>query len=223
MDGPPRGAQRTAARAAGDSSLVESGLANVPGSDSAGYFQMRTSIWNQRAYAGFAQNPDLQVQWFVDQAVGVRQARLAAGMPDPALSEAGYGAWVADVERPSEAMRDRYQLRLGEARGLIGAACVPLAVDTIAPAVRVAIRKRQRALHRGSIVVTVGCPDEPCTASAYATLRLPRARRPPLVIAAARAIPAGRERTLHFRLRGELAGACARRCASAGRSPRRCA
>jgi len=184
--------------------LAESGLANLPGADSAGYFQMRTAIWNQGAYAGFPQNPDLQLQWFVDQAVAVRQARLAAAMPDPAATEADYGAWVADVERPAEQARGIYQPRLAEARALIGGACVPAALDTIAPAVSVAIRERQRALHRGAIVVTVGCPDEPCTASAFATLRLPRARRPPLVVALARAVPAGHERTLRFALRGEL-------------------
>jgi hypothetical protein len=165
---------------------------------------MRTAIWNQGAYAGFPQNPDLQLQWFVDQAAGVRQARLAAAEPDPAASDAGYGEWIADVERPAAELRDRYQPRLAEARALIGAACLPAAIDTIAPAVSVAIRKRQRALHRGAIVVTIGCPDEPCTASAFATLRLPRARRPPLVAALARVVPAGHRRTLRFALRGDL-------------------
>ena len=184
--------------------LVESGMANVQtaGADSAGYFQMRMSVWNQGAYAGFPQNPDLQLRWFLDQAAQVRSARIAAGMPDPAAAEAGYGAWIADVERPPAPMRDRYQPRLAEARALIAGGCAP--TDTIPPRLIVAVRKRQHALHRGAIVITLGCPDEPCTASAFGTLRLPRAHRPPLVFAHTRAIPAGGLRTLRFALHGEL-------------------
>ena len=54
-------------------SLVESGLTNMPGGDrdSMGFFQMRTSIWDEGPYKGFAQNPDLQVRWFIDQALAV--------------------------------------------------------------------------------------------------------------------------------------------------------
>jgi hypothetical protein len=31
-----------------------------------------------------------------------------------------WGEWIADVERPAEEYRGRYQLRLSEARGLLG-------------------------------------------------------------------------------------------------------
>ena len=31
-----------------------------------------------------------------------------------------WGDWIADVERPAAQYRGRYQLRLGEARGLLG-------------------------------------------------------------------------------------------------------
>jgi hypothetical protein len=198
--------------------LVESGLTNLqsPDIDSAGYFQMRVGVWSG-AYPGFPQNPDLQLKWFADQATQVRRNRIAAGAPDPTLVESDWGAWIADVEHPAEHLRGRYQLRLGEARALIGAACsppplpgagvqigavAPLQADTTAPAARLDGDARQRALHRGALVVAVGCQDEPCTAGAIATLRLPRAQRPPQVASKARAIPAGAIRTLRIALRG---------------------
>ena len=98
--------------------LVESGLHNLPpgDADSAGYFQMRVGIWDSGPYAGFPDNPQLQLQWFVDQALLVRERRLAAGLP---IDEAHYGEWIADVERPPENLRFRYQLRLEEARTLL--------------------------------------------------------------------------------------------------------
>jgi hypothetical protein len=42
--------------------------------------------------------------------------RLAAGLP---IDEAFYGEWVADVIRPPEELRFRYQLRLADARALL--------------------------------------------------------------------------------------------------------
>jgi hypothetical protein len=106
-------------------SLVESGLRNLQGGDrdTAGFFQMRVAIWNSGSYAGFPDRPELQLTWFVDQALAVLRQRLVSGLPtDPTA----YGDWIADVERPAEELRARYQLRLDEARGLIGAACVGL-------------------------------------------------------------------------------------------------
>ena len=105
--------------------LESSGLANLKSgdADSVGYFQMRTGIWNQGEYAGYPEKPELQIKWFIDQARAVRQSRLAAGSPDPAADPARYGEWIADVERPAEQYRGRYQLRLEEARDLIGSAC----------------------------------------------------------------------------------------------------
>ena len=100
--------------------LVESNLHNLPpgttDADTAGYFQMRISIWNTGPYAGFPTNPQLQLQWFIDQALIARDQRLAAGLP---ITEAYYGEWVADVIRPPETDRGRYQLRLGDARTLL--------------------------------------------------------------------------------------------------------
>ena len=103
-------------------SLVESGLHNVHygDADSLGYFQMRTSIWNQGDYAGFPQRPDLQVKWFLDHAVAVKEQRLARGDSAFVNDPNKWGDWIADVERPAAQYRGRYQLRLDEARQLLG-------------------------------------------------------------------------------------------------------
>jgi hypothetical protein len=102
--------------------LEESGLRNLQfgDGDSVGYFQMRVSIWNSGPYAGFPTNPQLQLKWFVDQALLARAARLAAGLP---IDELHYGEWIADIIRPPEERRFRYQLRLDEARDLLCPAC----------------------------------------------------------------------------------------------------
>jgi hypothetical protein len=100
-------------------SLVESGLSNLNfgDADSVGFFQMRTGIWNQGAYAGYPEKPELQLKWFLDQAESVMKQRVSRGLPidDPNH----FGEWIADIERPAEQYRGRYQLRLGEARGLL--------------------------------------------------------------------------------------------------------
>ena len=102
-------------------SLVESHLTNLPGgdADSAGFFQMRVSVWDNGAYAGYRQNPDLQLKWFIDHAVAIRQKRIAEGLPDPATDPNGYGTWAADVEQPYEAYRGRYAEHLAEAQALV--------------------------------------------------------------------------------------------------------
>ena len=116
-------------------SLVESGLTNIQGgdADSVGFFQMRVGIWNQGEYAGYPKKPELQVKWFLDQAEQVKKQRVAAGEPidDPN----SFGEWIADVERPAEQYRGRYQLKLGEANDLLGsAATAPPAAAAAAPA-----------------------------------------------------------------------------------------
>jgi cell wall-associated NlpC family hydrolase len=101
--------------------LVESGLRNLDGgdADSVGFFQMRVGIWNTGDYAGYPDQAELQLKWFLDQAAAVKEQRIAAGKPvdDPG----SYGDWIADVERPAAQYRGRYQLRLEEARGLLKA------------------------------------------------------------------------------------------------------
>jgi hypothetical protein len=101
-------------------SLVESGVKNLQGgdADSAGFFQMRVGIWDKGPYHGFRQDPRLQAKWFIDNALAVKRQRLAAGksVTDPGQ----FGEWIADVERPAAQFRYRYQLRLAEARRLLG-------------------------------------------------------------------------------------------------------
>ena len=83
-------------------SLVESGLRNLaPGdTDSAGYFQMRMPIWNTGPYAGYPENPELQVKWFLDQALAAKRRAVSAGRSDYGASPSQYGEWVADIQRP---------------------------------------------------------------------------------------------------------------------------
>jgi hypothetical protein len=98
--------------------LTESGLRNVRygDRDSMGFFQMRTSIWNRGEYAGYVDRPELQMSWFIRQAHAVREAN-----PDLYRGAANFGNWVADIERPAEQYRGRYQLQLERARELIRA------------------------------------------------------------------------------------------------------
>jgi hypothetical protein len=102
--------------------LVESGMRNLDygDADSVGLFQMRASVWNNGAYAGYGHNPELQLKWFLDHAEAVKAQRVAAGLSvdDPRR----YGDWIADIERPAEQFRGRYQLRLGEAQALLAQA-----------------------------------------------------------------------------------------------------
>jgi hypothetical protein len=99
-------------------SLVESGLANLHygDADSVGFFQMRTSVWNEGPYAGYEQHPELQLKWFLTEAEAVKAQRLREGLP---LDEHHYGDWIADIERPAAQYRGRYQLRLDEAREVL--------------------------------------------------------------------------------------------------------
>jgi cell wall-associated NlpC family hydrolase len=96
---------------------------------------MRVGIWNQGAYAGYPEKPELQVKWFLDQAEAVKRQRLVAGKPidDPN----SYGDWIADVERPAEQFRGRYQTKLDEANGLLSssAPAQPAAAPAAAAAV----------------------------------------------------------------------------------------
>jgi hypothetical protein len=105
--------------------LVESGLRNITfgDADSVGFFQIRVSIWNQGPYAGFPTNPELQIKWFIDQATAVRARAVAAGDPTFGYDPARWGEWDADVIRPPEQFRGRYQFRLDEARDLIASGC----------------------------------------------------------------------------------------------------
>jgi cell wall-associated NlpC family hydrolase len=99
--------------------LTESGLRNVPygTDDSVGFFQMRLGIWNTGQYAGYLQNPELQLEWFIQHA-------LAAKAEDPSLagSPSTWGEWIANIEQPAAQFRYRYQLQLQAAQQLLGGA-----------------------------------------------------------------------------------------------------
>jgi cell wall-associated NlpC family hydrolase len=116
-------------------SLVESGLHNLSGGDrdSMGFFQMRAGIWNRGAYAGFSQNPELQMRWFIDHALAIKAKRIAEGDATYGQDPSTYGNWVADIEVPYEPYRGRYQLRLDDARSLLASSDAPQAAP-VAPA-----------------------------------------------------------------------------------------
>ena len=60
--------------------LAESGLRNLnmKGNPFAGFFSMHRSL-SKGAYRGFPRNPELQLLWFLDTAVIVRQREIAEG------------------------------------------------------------------------------------------------------------------------------------------------
>ncbi len=101
--------------------LTESSLHNdnYGDRDSLGYFQMRTSIWNQGEYAGFSNHPELQLKWFINEALSVRKERIAEGDTTYGQDRSKWGDWVADVEQPAAEYRGRYQTHLGDADGLL--------------------------------------------------------------------------------------------------------
>lgn len=93
--------------------LTESSLYNNPGgdADSKGYFQMRAGIWDTGKYQGYYENPQLQIQWFIDTAV---DRAKNGGMP---TRESEYGAFIQRIEQ--SAYPDRYQTHLQEAKDMI--------------------------------------------------------------------------------------------------------
>jgi len=109
--------------------LTESGLRNLPygDRDSVGYFQMRTSIWDGGAYAGYLARPALQLRWFIDHALAVRAARIGAGDAAFGADPATWGDWIADTEHPAERYRGRYQEQLQTARALLATPAPALA------------------------------------------------------------------------------------------------
>ena len=142
--------------------LTESGLRNIRGESFAGYFGMSRAL-NRGEYRGFPRNPDLQMRWFTDTAMLVRQRRVAEGRPDPAADPSGYGSWIADVERPARQYRSRYQTHLEESRDLIAGKCnAPSTDDREAPRLVVRIATTQQPLSTGGILLSARCPDHDC-------------------------------------------------------------
>jgi hypothetical protein len=147
--------------------LVESGLSNLPygDADSVGFFQMREQFWNRGEYAGYPDRPELQLEWFVDHAVIELERRGARGV---ATTELEFGEWIADVEKPATQYRYRYQLRLSEARTLIGPLCTNVVA---APPLTLAGSPVQRTRQRRAVSVKVGCGAEVCDIAARGTLK----------------------------------------------------
>jgi hypothetical protein len=185
--------------------LVSSGMQNLNTGDAsdAGYFQIRIDIWDQGDYAGFREHPSLQLQWFIDHALAIRQQRIAQGIAQYGQDPSKWGEWVADVERPAAQYRDRYQPRLEEARSLIAAGCAapaaaepgpatppgpdpgsggqpaPAAPDlqlipeSVLPNLKMTVRKRQDTAGAGGLVATAVCTNESCFVTARGTIAVP--------------------------------------------------
>jgi hypothetical protein len=147
--------------------LAESGLRNLhtKGNPFAGFFSMHRSL-DAGPYRGFRKDPDLQLRWFTDTAIAVRQRKIAQGDEDFGTVSSGFGLWIADVERPARENRDGYQTYLDDAESLLDGSCIPSdhVADRAPPSLRVTAAGRQR----GAVVVTVRCPAEPCVAAAQA-------------------------------------------------------
>jgi hypothetical protein len=142
--------------------LTESGLQNLRGRSFSGYFGMSRSL-NTGEYRGFPRNPDLQVKWFLDTGMLVRQRRVAEGRPDPAKDPAAYGTWIADVERPASQYRSRYQTHLEEAQELIAGKCAePESTDSTAPRLLIRIHTTQQPLSTRGIALDARCPENDC-------------------------------------------------------------
>jgi hypothetical protein len=61
----------------------------------------------------------LQIKWFIDNALAVKKQRIAAGDANFGKDPRMWGEWIADVERPAEEFRGRYQRQLDPARELL--------------------------------------------------------------------------------------------------------
>ena len=150
--------------------LAESGLRNLrhPGGSFFGFFGMHRSL-NAGPYRGFPKNPELQLRWFADTAVAVRQRAIAEGDEDFGEDSEGYGLWIADVERPAPENRDGYQPYYDDAEALLNRSCRPddHTPDAQAPVLRVRAARRQR----DAITLKVRCPMETCVAGAQAEPR----------------------------------------------------
>lgn len=148
--------------------LAETGVANVRSPDKryVGYFQMDIELWNTGDYRGYPRDPALQLRWFTDWAVRVRQRAIAEGDVEYGRDPLQWGRWAGVVENPGAPAVSHYQSRLEEAQALVGGDCLPTGFvpDTAAPVLKVRAAKRQQ----GSISLRVRCGGEPCMAGATA-------------------------------------------------------
>jgi hypothetical protein len=158
--------------------IAESGIRNIRGTSYHGFFGMHESL-NAGEYRGFPRNPELQVKWFLDTAMLVRQRMLVSGRADPAADPNSFGEWIADVERPAPQNRGGYQPHLAEARRLVASRCAPpQSGDTIPPRLVARIATPQRPLATGGIAIRLRCPDHDCLAGATASMPVPGSDAP---------------------------------------------
>ena len=127
---------------------------------------------------------------------------------------------------PQRSTAAAYQLRLADARALIGASCagwpppseplpaapappVPLpppvmvaaaVPDTVAPLLRLGGSVRQPAVDRGAVVVTAGCPTDRCRISATGSLTIPGRARPVALRSKPRDVARGQRAVLRLPL-----------------------
>jgi hypothetical protein len=226
--------------------LVESGLTNLQtgDNDALGYFGMRSGIWNRGKYAGYATNPPLQLQWFVDQALSLARGRAA--------DESRWGEWIADVDQAPEQRRGLYQPQLSAARARIAAGCAgagsppddgsptdpggaspdppptaptasvpapaaatPPADDTIAPTFTASAPKRQLVFASHVLTATASCPAEACSATLSARIAGAGLAEPRTLVGAPRTLAAGQRVRLRLAV-GAALRRTARRAASRG-------
>ncbi len=166
--------------------LAESGLRNLNtrGNSFAGFFSMHRSL-NKGAYRGFPRNPELQLLWFLDTAVAVRQREIAEGHEEYGADPSGNGLWIADIERPAPENRDGYQPYLDDAGELLSESCRPSShvADEAPPPLRVVAKGRQRDV----VTLRARCPREACVVGAQAEPRR-RVRAAPAVTAEGEAV-----------------------------------
>lgn len=147
--------------------LAESGLRNLHtrGNPFAGFFSMHKTL-NHGAYRGFKRDPELQLNWFLDTAVIVRQREIAQGEEDYGADTDDYGVWIADVERPAPENRKGYQPYLDDAGDLMDESCKP--GDHVSDETPPTLRVKAAARQRDAIVLRASCPREACMVAAQA-------------------------------------------------------
>ena len=86
--------------------LVESGLKNLNFGDADSRRLLpdaRSSFWNQGDYAGYADDPEKQIDWFLDQAEAVKAQRVARGQSSPTPTSSANGSPTSSAPPSSTA------------------------------------------------------------------------------------------------------------------------
>ncbi len=169
------------------------------------------------------------LSWFLDQAIAIKQQRVAGGDLSYGGDETRYGEWAADVQRPAEQFRGRYQPRLAEARGLIASACVdvvpppadsppsappggappPTPPDVTPPTLAIARSLGAKSLGK-TLAVPVRCPAESCVVWATGSISVPTAARVFRISASRRTLASGIRASVRLSLGRKLRKAAAR-------------